>query len=87
MRINPGYQNIQRGEKIRKNLNVRQPSRIVRKWGRRERRPSGRNVIGTSRICSLNRLALMIISVANSMPVHCSSSRSNIARVKPRIPQ
>ena len=42
----PLYQNSHRGEKIRKKRSVRQPSRKVRRWGRRVRRPSGDSVIG-----------------------------------------
>ena len=39
-------------------------------------RPSGDRVVGTSAIRSFNRVALTIISVANSMPVVRSTRRS-----------
>ena len=65
----PGIRNSQRGLYIRKNRSVRQPSRNVLRCGGCAVRPSGCSVIGTSAMLPPNRLALMIISVANSIPV------------------
>jgi hypothetical protein len=61
---------------------VRQPSRNVFRWGACDVRPSRCRVIGTSVIFSPRKLALMIISVANSMPVQRWSSRSYMALIK-----
>ena len=73
-RTRPGRRKSRRGVHIRKKRSVRQPSRNVFRCGGWLLRPSGCRVIGTSLICAPERLALMIISVANSIPVHRWSS-------------
>ena len=76
MSSRPGIRKSQRGVHIRKKRSVRQPSRNVFRCGGWLVRPSGCSVIGTSPMRAPTRLALMIISVANSIPVQRWSSSS-----------
>ena len=87
MRASPGSKKSCLGQHIRKNRMVRQPSRNVFRCGAWALRPSGCSVMGTSANRTPKSLALMIISVANSMPVQRSSSRWYASFVNPRIPQ
>ena len=82
----PGTTNNQLGQNSSRNRRWRQPSRKLRRCGARER-PSGRSVVGTSLMRRSARLALTIISLANSMPP-ARRPRSTIASLRnARMPQ
>ena len=68
-RVNPGIMKSHCGVHSRKKRSVRQPSRTVRRCGACATRPSLCRVIGTSPIFAPPQLDLMIISVANSIPM------------------